>query len=46
MRATEMNLKVLYHFEKSVDRVNKFYGNEAQLAKLLLTKQEMIPELL
>lgn len=46
MRATEMNLKILYHFERDENRKNKFYGNEAQLAKLLLTKQDSIPELL
>ncbi|XP_030747623.1 chondroitin sulfate synthase 2 [Sitophilus oryzae] len=45
MRATEMNLKILYHNEPDEERKNKFYGNDAQLAKLLLTKQENIPEL-
>ncbi|XP_050316001.1 chondroitin sulfate glucuronyltransferase [Anthonomus grandis grandis] len=45
MRATEMNLKVFYHEEQDENRVNKFYGVDAQLAKLLLTK-EGIPELL
>ncbi|ENN71665.1 hypothetical protein HUJ04_000942 [Dendroctonus ponderosae] len=46
MRATEMNLKILYHFEKDRNRMNKFYGNDAQLAKLLLTKGDIIPELM
>lgn len=46
MRATEMNLKMLYHFEKDRNRMNKFYGNNAQLAKLLLTKGDVIPELM
>ncbi|XP_066255472.1 chondroitin sulfate synthase 2 [Euwallacea similis] len=46
MRATEMNLRVIHHFDQNGNRANKFYGNEAQLAKLLLTKQESIPELL
>ncbi|CAG9768082.1 unnamed protein product [Ceutorhynchus assimilis] len=46
MRATEMNLKVFYHPETDQNKLNKFYGNEAQLAKLLLNKQSYIPELL
>ncbi|XP_076255911.1 chondroitin polymerizing factor isoform X1 [Rhynchophorus ferrugineus] len=45
MRATEMNLKIIYH-QTNEHGKNKFYGNNAQLAKLLLTKQDSIPELL
>lgn len=43
MRATEMNLKLKYHEEN--DKKNLFLGNEAQLAKLLLSKKDEIVEL-
>ncbi|KAL1502065.1 hypothetical protein ABEB36_007266 [Hypothenemus hampei] len=48
MRATEMNLKVTYHEDvmRNSAESNKFYGNEAQLAKFLLNHQESIPELM
>ncbi|XP_060532804.1 chondroitin sulfate glucuronyltransferase [Cylas formicarius] len=46
MRATEMNLKVLYHEEQNPKRANKFLGNEAQLARTLLTKADLIQELM
>ncbi|KAJ8975470.1 hypothetical protein NQ317_019798 [Molorchus minor] len=45
MRATEMNLKVIYHEESDKTRNNWFLGNEAELAKLLLTKRDEIIEL-
>lgn len=45
MRATEMNLKILYHQERDVNKKNLFIGNEGQIARLLLTKAEQIPEL-
>ncbi|KAG5891796.1 hypothetical protein JTB14_006188 [Gonioctena quinquepunctata] len=45
LRATEMNLKIKYHEEKDLHKKNLFFGNEAQLAKLLLTKQEQVPEI-
>ncbi|KAJ8951127.1 hypothetical protein NQ318_021571 [Aromia moschata] len=45
MRATEMSLKVVYHEENDKTRKNLFLGNEAELAKLLLTKRDEIIEL-
>ncbi|KAJ8928907.1 hypothetical protein NQ314_018478 [Rhamnusium bicolor] len=45
MRATEMNLKIKYHEEVDKQRHNLFLGNEAQLAKLLLTKKDDVIEL-
>lgn len=44
MRATEMNFKILHHIE--TNRENLFFGNNVQLAKLLLSKQDKINELL
>ncbi|KAJ8928906.1 hypothetical protein NQ314_018477, partial [Rhamnusium bicolor] len=45
MRASEMNLKIKYHEEVDKQRHNLFLGNEAQLAKLLLTKRDDVIEL-
>lgn len=45
LRATEMNLKVKYHEENNKAKRNLFLGNEAQLAKLLLSKKDEIVEL-
>lgn len=43
MRATEMNLRVLYHDEKNLTRSNWFIGSEMDLAKSLIAKE--IPEI-
>lgn len=45
MRATEMNLKIKYHEENDTAKHNLFLANEAQLAKLLLSKKDDIIEL-
>ncbi|CAH0548750.1 unnamed protein product [Brassicogethes aeneus] len=41
MRATEMNLKVIYHDETQLQSKNLFLGNNAQLAKIILNKKEL-----
>lgn len=43
MRATEFNLRVKYHDE--FQKKNMFLGNTGQLAKLLLTKEDVIWEI-
>ncbi|CAH1118707.1 unnamed protein product [Phaedon cochleariae] len=42
MRATEMNLRIKYHEEKCPSRRNLFLGTENQLAKLLLTENNIL----
>nr|XP_023018650.1 chondroitin sulfate synthase 2 [Leptinotarsa decemlineata] len=45
LRAPEMNLKIKYHEEMDLEKHNYFLGNEAQLAKIILTKQNQISEI-
>ncbi|VEN42805.1 unnamed protein product [Callosobruchus maculatus] len=45
MRATEFSLKIKYHELSERNRVNLFYGNRVQLAKTLMTKKEILDQI-